>query len=88
MREESRGACLLIALRNAGYRFRPVSGLAGEDPSFLVTAPSHAGAQWRFAVPRPAYRCGGSAGLAAALSVGAERTGFPFKPFGERRRVT
>lgn len=42
---------------------RPVSGLASGVWA-RGTAPSHAFAQWRIAVPILAYRCGGSAGIA------------------------
>ena len=35
--------------------------------------------QWRRGRPAPTYRCGGSAGLAAALEF-RSRTGFPFHP--------
>ena len=43
-------------------------------------------AQWRYVWPCPAYRCGGSAGMADAGVPAVRGTGFPFQPAGHAGR--
>src|SRR5690606_38048102 len=65
----------------------PVSGLASGSrlPGAAPSRAVHSGClERRVAAPCLAYRCGGSAGMAARGGV----TGFPFQPAGTGRRVT
>src|SRR5690606_21342340 len=65
----------------------PVSGLASEACASAF-APSHADAQWRVASARLAYRCGGSAGMAASWNATTASPASRFSPAGERPRAT